>query len=224
RLGHAGSSWSNCHTRAISTAPSFLPASNGGLALAVRGGLLRARGMTSSSWKSVPGGSLRLRPKRASPFLSPRKSMGLNQKPKIVSEACISKRNYTASVPRDYIVLNKHNYVTRIVPTFSYRDACVYFFCIKRLEEYIAGNRVEGTFGGWQLGNSIRKKEDEESAGMYVPTTSYNRFQYSKHWRDYQKLAYKYSWLGEFNYFLKFDIANFYDTINLRLLENKIRL
>jgi hypothetical protein len=80
----------------------------------------------------------------------------------------IRKRHYTASVPRDYIVYNKHNYVTRIVPTFSYRDACVYFFCIKRLEESIAVNRVKGTFGGWRLGNSIRKKE-EESADMLFP-------------------------------------------------------
>jgi hypothetical protein len=135
----------------------------------------------------------------------------------------ISKRHYTASVPRDYIVYNKHNFVTRIVPTFSYRDACVYFFCIKRLEEFIAVNRVEGTFGGWQLGNHIRKKEEEESAGMYVPTTSYNRGLWLDHWKDFQKHAYTYSLSDSYNYFLKFDIANFYDTINLRLLENKIR-
>jgi hypothetical protein len=137
----------------------------------------------------------------------------------------IRNRHYTASVPRDYIVSNKnYSYVTRIVPTFSYRDACVYFFCIKRLEEFIAMNRVKGTFGGWRLGNSIRKKEEEESADMYVPTTSYNRFKWIKYWRDYQKHAYTYSLLEKFDYVLKFDIANFYDTINLRLLENKIRL
>jgi hypothetical protein len=45
-----------------------------------------------------------------------------------------------------------------------------------------------------------------------------------KHWRDYQKHAYQYSLLEKFDYVLKFDIANFYDSINLRLLENKIRL
>jgi hypothetical protein len=60
----------------------------------------------------------------------------------------IINRRYAASVPREYIVFNKHNHVARIVPTFSYRDACVYFFCIKRLEDEIAVNRIEGTFGG----------------------------------------------------------------------------
>jgi hypothetical protein len=137
----------------------------------------------------------------------------------------ITQRQYASSVPRDYIVSNKHNHVTRIVPTFSYRDACVYFFCIKRLEDHIAVNRIEGTFGGWRLGNPIRQKEDVEiPSGAYVPTLSYNRAQWGKNWQEFQKRAFEYSYLDDFDYFLKFDIANFHDTINLHLLEDKIRL
>jgi hypothetical protein len=61
--------------------------------------------------------------------------------------------NYSPSIPRGYIVYNKHRRIVRIVPTFSYRDNCTYFFCIKNLEADIAINRVEGTYGAtkWRI-------------------------------------------------------------------------
>jgi hypothetical protein len=71
----------------------------------------------------------------------------------------------------------------------------------------------------------MHKKEEEEiPSGTYVPTTSYNRGLWGKNWREFQKRAFEYSRIDEFDYFLKFDIANFFDTINLHILEDKIRL
>jgi Reverse transcriptase (RNA-dependent DNA polymerase) len=129
--------------------------------------------------------------------------------------------NYSPSIPRGYIVQDKHRRVARIVPTFTYRENCVYFFCIKSLEDAIAINRVEGTFGGWRLGNPLRKQEEAE--GEYNPIVSYDPGAWSKHWREFQKKAYEFSNSGNYQYFIKVDIANFYDSINLTLLENKIR-
>lgn len=70
---------------------------------------------------------------------------------------------YSPYKPRGYIIINKHNYVARICPTFYAKDYFLYFFCCKMIEEEIAGNRIEGTFGGWRLGNKIRLMEEIEA-------------------------------------------------------------
>lgn len=143
----------------------------------------------------------------------------------------INTKKYYPDLPRGYIVSDKHNRVSRIVPVFGYKDSCVYFFCIKQLEEVIAINRVDGTFGGWTLGNPMKAKEEQEMENLEdslrdspLPFNSYNPVKWSNNWREFQKRAYAYSKKGKYSFFLKFDIANFYDTINLHILENKIRL
>ena len=136
----------------------------------------------------------------------------------------IASFSYSPAGPRDYVILNKHNFVARIVPVFNFRDNSVFFYCLKKLEDYNAVNRVEGTFGGWRLGNKLREKEDGEIEELdYIASNSYDRYAWVKNWRDYQKKAYQYSLTDEYSYFILFDIANFYDSINLSLLENKIR-
>src|SRR3990172_4784297 len=148
----------------------------------------------------------------------------------------IRDREYYPSLPREYIVFDKHNYVSRIVPTFELKDSCLYFFCIKQLEKHIAINRVKGTFGGWTLGNPIKQKEDAEISELEnekarltnsesgMPIGTYDPRKWSENWRDFQKRAYQFSSRKKFRFFLKFDIANFYDSINLKILEDKIRL
>lgn len=140
----------------------------------------------------------------------------------------ITHRHYYPGLPREYLVFDKHNCVSRIVPVFDSRENCTYYFCIKQLEQAIAVNRVDGTFGGWSLGNPIRKREEEELDELTppspIPQNSYNSFGWSQNWKEFQKRAYLYSKNPNHCFFLKFDIANFYDTINLSLLENKIRL
>ena len=131
---------------------------------------------------------------------------------------------YAPSHPRHYILVNKHNGVTRFVPTFNRKDYCVYYLCIKLLENEIAINRVEGTFGGRTLGNPIRLKEDEEIIELdYVPFNTINELSWAEEWRSFQGIARKYNNTGNYSYYINLDIANFYDTVNLAILERKIR-
>lgn len=131
---------------------------------------------------------------------------------------------YSPSHPREYIVYNKHNGISRYVPTFNRKDYCVYFLCIKLLENEIAVNRVDGTFGGWTLGNPIRLKEEQELIELdYIPANTINELSWTQEWRSYQAIAQKYKDIDDFKYFVNLDIANFYDTINLSILERKIR-
>src|SRR5665648_236845 len=46
--------------------------------------------------------------------------------------------NYKPNPPRKYISFPKSRYVIRMVPTFDFDDYCIYYFCLKVLEEYIA--------------------------------------------------------------------------------------
>lgn len=136
----------------------------------------------------------------------------------------VTNFTYTPSHPRHYILINKHNGVTRFVPTFNRKDYCVYYLCIKLLENEIAVNRVEGTYGGWSLGNPIRLKEEQEIIELdYVPFNTINELSWSQEWLSFQGIARKYNDSDDYNYYINLDIANFYDTINLAILERKIR-
>lgn len=136
----------------------------------------------------------------------------------------ITRFTYSPSNPRDYIVINKHNGISRYVPTFSRKDYCVYFLCIKLIEEEIAVNRVEGTFGGWTLGNQIRLKEEQEILELdYIPFNTINELSWVQEWQSFQNIAKKYRDLDAWGYYINLDIANFYDCINLSILERKIR-
>jgi hypothetical protein len=136
----------------------------------------------------------------------------------------ITDFTYNPKNPRDYIVINKHNGISRYVPTFSRQDYCVFFLCIKLLENEIAVNRVEGTFGGWTLGNPIRLKEEQEILELdYIPFNTINELDWIQEWQSFQNIAKKYRDLDDWQCFINLDIANFYDCVNLTILERKIR-
>jgi len=134
----------------------------------------------------------------------------------------VEKMKYVPAPPRGYVVSHKQNLVVRFIPTLTEEDYCIYFYCIKCLEDEIAQNRVVGTYGGWRLGGKIRKLESFDEATS-MPDFSYNRFAWKQAWTEYQTKAYSLQRKVDFNYFIIFDIANFYDSINLRRLEILIR-
>ncbi len=138
----------------------------------------------------------------------------------------IKDHTYHPNKPREYIIANKHNYVARIIPTFYARDYILYYFVIKMLEPELAINRVEGTYGGWTLGNELKFKEEKDNFFLteYAPWNSFNPFLWMSNWQDFQKKAYGFSKSGDFKYIIKFDIANFYNSVNLNLLIRKIYL
>jgi hypothetical protein len=138
----------------------------------------------------------------------------------------ITEFKYHPSTPRDYIIINKANYVARITPTFQPKDYFLYYFCTKILEDEIAVNYVEGTYVGWRLGNQIRLKEEGDELELLdsAPSNSYNPFLWTENWSDFQKKAFENNNSDEYNFVVKLDIANFYDNINIDLLGKKTLL
>jgi hypothetical protein len=137
----------------------------------------------------------------------------------------IKNFNYNPSRCHEHLVFNKRKGVIRISPIFRPKDSVLYYFCVKMIEDEIAKNRVNGTYGGWRLGNPLRFLEEEEASNIteYVNSSSYNPLLWSKYWKEFQKKAQLYSSQNtELKYILKIDIANFYDNINLHILEQKL--
>ncbi len=88
----------------------------------------------------------------------------LEEKKALVKEVynSIESARYAPNIPEAEIVINKGYGVSRTVPVFCVEDYCVYYFCIKELEDVLCVNRTDNTFGGWSLGGQLRSKEKSE--------------------------------------------------------------
>ncbi len=138
----------------------------------------------------------------------------------------IRDMNYSPSKCVGYLMINKQNNVPRIIPVLSAKDYFLYYFCIKILEKELTEGRVKGTYGGWSMGNLIRKMEDQESLLLqsYGSLDSLNPYKWAKYWKQFQKKAYDFAQVSNKKCIVKFDIANFYNNINLKKLKEKIIL
>jgi hypothetical protein len=138
---------------------------------------------------------------------------------------------YFPSVPRAFIAIEKNLGVPRFQTAFRHAEYCVYFFCIREIEEFIAKNRVSGTFGGWTLGNPLRESEQSETAergpvigeGDYEPTLSVNKYAWRKNWTEFQSRAFDAMQQSDCDLIVMFDLANFYDSINHSILFRDLR-
>lgn len=116
-----------------------------------------------------------------------------------------------------------------MVPTFEINDYCIFYYCIKVLEEFISWNRVDWTFWGFRLGWQLREQENQEfiepDSSDSINENSFNAFAWKKEYWEYQAKLREYTELmwTQYNYCVQVDIANFYDTIRLDFLEKKIR-
>lgn len=98
---------------------------------------------------------------------------------------------------------------------------------MQQIDKKLAGAAVENNFGGWQLGTARREIEERKAIALFngegcpsMPQSCYNRAAWSKHWQKYWKLlAAKYEHADDESWFAVFDIANFYDSVDLRRLE-----
>jgi len=158
----------------------------------------------------------------------------------------IKSRDYYPSPPRDYLIFNKGKHVLRVVPILKLDDLCVYFYCTRKLEKYIALNRVPGTYGGWSLGGKTKIAEeldltqyDKENVsvhefegdqfvtldliGDYAEETNFNPFAWQASWNDFSNKLYKFSVDYQGDFVAEIDIANFYDSIELDYLEYIVR-
>ncbi|HLP86648.1 MAG TPA: RNA-directed DNA polymerase [Candidatus Paceibacterota bacterium] len=158
----------------------------------------------------------------------------------------IKSREYYPSPPQNYLISNKGNQVLRVIPVFKLEDLCVYFYCTRKLEKYIAKNRVEGTYGGWSLNGETKIEEEVDlssydkefisvqefegdyytfiQSGEYEISTNFNPQAWAANWGDFTNKIYKYSVDDYVNsYVAELDIANFYDSVRLDHLEYIIR-
>ncbi len=153
----------------------------------------------------------------------------------------IRSRRYMPSVPRGYIYKEKSNGIPRIIPTLRYRDNCIYYYCLRKIEvdDGFVANRQPDTFGGWVMGNRFRALEefqlserspdssdDAAPALDYSPPSAINKAKWSEEWKKYQALLSTVAREGKFQCFACLDISNFYDSIStptlIRLLHSSL--
>lgn len=137
----------------------------------------------------------------------------------------VASARYAPGIPEIELVKNKGHGVARTIPVFSIRDYCVYYFCIKELEDVLCGNRTPNTFGGWTLGGQLRTRENDE---IESGATAYGRYAFNPHaWThafgDFNSLLFAQLDPGHYAYVLQLDLANFYDCVRLDILERWIR-
>lgn len=141
----------------------------------------------------------------------------------------LKQHEYFPSIPLTVKEADKGHGVARQIPIFTLEDYSVFYYCVRRLEHVLAKNRIQGTYGGWSMGGKMRKLENiEEPADEYPLTYSYNPAAWAKYYGDFNSRVYgkikELQEAGLQNYIVyEIDIANYYDNIQLAILENKIR-
>lgn len=137
----------------------------------------------------------------------------------------ITSARYAPSIPEAEIVINKGHGVARTVPVFCMEDYCVYYFCIKELEDVLCVNRTDNTFGGWTLGGKFRQQEQFE---IECELTDYGRYSFrpqawTQAFGEFNSLLFSQLDQGNYSHVLQFDLSNFYDSVRLDMLERWIR-
>lgn len=166
----------------------------------------------------------------AVPLVSRQQYSGRKANLKAIIEQ-VNDGGYSPSKPHGFLSAPKQNAVARFVPVFTHVDTAVYFACMQSVDEKLAAAAVPHTFGAWQLGGARRCVEEKEALEMFggedslsIPMSCYNRGAWVRNWSQFWKLlAAQHEHADENAYFALFDIANFYDSVDLRRLENAVR-
>jgi hypothetical protein len=138
----------------------------------------------------------------------------------------IKNRTYTVSDYKEYFrIKDKDTNIIRRVINFEFRDFFLYLYLVFQLQEEIAENRVKNTFGGFRFSHAISKKESEDKDAPLeeeiYPTM--NKYAWSKVYGEFNSVLASLADAEDSNFVVEIDIANFYDNINLSLLEESIR-
>jgi hypothetical protein len=143
-----------------------------------------------------------------------------------VNRGCYSPRQI-----HGFLSVPKGESVARFIPVLPYEDTAVYFCCTQHVDKALATSAVTQTYGGWRLGGVRRDMEEAEALRLFggegcpsMPQSCYNRSAWMRNWQEYWKLlAAKYEGADDEAWFAMFDIANFYDSVDLGRLETGIR-
>lgn len=144
----------------------------------------------------------------------------------------VNSGHYHPMKPLGVYSIPKHNLVPRFIPVLTVADNILYHYLIKEIEKSLLAKKPKSvkSFGAYRVLSTSKKKEGEQREYDFIDIDEISVGKYTV----------SYSWYpgwGEFNatvknyfdkddskkVFVKTDIANFYDNIDLRLLENKVR-
>lgn len=146
--------------------------------------------------------------------------------------AKVNTGHYHPMRPVGVYSIPKHNLVPRFIPVLTAADNLLYHYLVKEIEESLLATKPKSvkTFGAYRVLTTAKKKDndrrkydfidiDDISVGKY--TVSYSWF---PSWGEFNETVKNYFDRNKKKtVFVKTDIANFYDNIDLRLLENKVR-
>ena len=144
----------------------------------------------------------------------------------------VNTGHYHPMRPIGVYSIPKHNLVPRFIPVLTATDNLLYHYLVKEIEESLLATKPKSvkTFGAYRILTTAKKKDndrrkydfidiDDISVGKY--TVSYSWF---PSWGEFNETVKNYFDRNKKKtVFVKTDIANFYDNIDLRLLENKVR-
>jgi hypothetical protein len=115
--------------------------------------------------------------------------------------------------------------VIRPVMAMSLADACVYYFCVKKIQDRLVKEIgvVEHVYGGFRITEPLRLRPSHLDNLVFDPSyEGFSSYNFRKAWSEYQNLAKRLS-EAKFDYYMHLDIAHFYDAIRLDLLERQVR-
>jgi len=141
----------------------------------------------------------------------------------------VNEGSYSPQPLHGFLSAPKANSVARFIPVFSRSDTAVYFACLQQIDRQLASAAVPDTFGGWQLGGARRNTEESAALELLgedfsIPQSCYNRAAWVQNWNQFWKLlAARHEAADDSAWFAMFDVANFYDSVDLRRLETSVR-
>lgn len=178
-------------------------------------------------------------------------------------EEITNSGEYAPQAPVGWLTSPKRLGVCRHIPVLHWEDTCVYYACVRSIDEELARLAIPGTYGGWTLGGQRPKLEDDwaiEEAKQVAETVekkqkevtqtvqgeigdatrsmddlpssseasisrgTFNPWAWLINWKHYSSLTEYLSLSAEdHTRFLMFDIANFYDSIDLPRLMRLLR-
>jgi hypothetical protein len=146
----------------------------------------------------------------------------------------VNKGEYTPYCIREHFIYNKSreisNRVARVVPLFDIRDYLLIYYLLRKIESNLSETIHPNAFGSFRNFKTFRDIENNnfellgfDSLPSVASTSSYNKSYWIFEWREFMGMAHRLYQNKKYKFFIQFDIADFYPSINLNILERKLR-
>jgi hypothetical protein len=135
----------------------------------------------------------------------------------------IRSRLFNVGNYKEYFRIKSQN-ITRRTIEFDLKDFFLYLYLVFCLQDEIAINRVEHTYGGFRFDNKLKQKEGIDYNSLDILNYStINKAGWVEAYGEFNSILLQELNTKKYNNVAGIDIANFYDNINLFLLEDKIK-